>query len=280
MPTPQPFKGADMIKKSLTVFLAVATFSMFWISVSNGKGSDVSNNVALPNGKPFQTIQSSLDELQSQINELVGKTDSIEERVTALDEAVSALQAEDEILLLLIETEVARLDGVTDELRDFILDNSDDIAALEARLTTNENLIEGMLDEIDDLCDAIAQKQNIITGTCPAGSSIRVVNSDGSVACETDSLGTVGSLSRSVSSNYMVLAAGTILNDSDQGVVTATCDEGYTLAGGGFDTTTDLFYVFDSKPSTSSNSWVVSAINNNIFSGKTVFVYANCVKVQ
>ena len=75
---------------SVVLFLMLATASTVLMAGNKGYGSAVSNNEGLPNGKPFQTIQTVLDDLQDQINILVGRTDLIEERVTALEEGVES----------------------------------------------------------------------------------------------------------------------------------------------------------------------------------------------
>jgi hypothetical protein len=50
----------------------------------------------------------------------------------------------------------------------------------------NENF-SAVKDAVDDNFSRINKKQNRITGTCPSGQSIRVVNDDGTVDCEADS---------------------------------------------------------------------------------------------
>lgn len=246
------------MNKLVSLLTAVTMASVLYAGSDNNSG--VSNNTALPNGKPFQTIQASLDSLQSQIYDLVGVTESIEDRLDALEAAVLALQARDAELLVLIEN------------------NDGDIADLEAAVANNAALIAAMQTEINALTATVALKQNIIDGTCPSGEFMVAVNEDGSVVCRTDEIGTIGTISSYTAYNYMDLSMANPVGDSDYGSTYATCPSGYTLTGGGFDTDSDLVYVYSSLPS--GSSWRVTALNNTPFSGQTVEVYAKCIKLN
>ncbi|MCJ7484370.1 MAG: hypothetical protein MUO31_15580 [Thermodesulfovibrionales bacterium] len=247
------------MKKKLVLLIAAVMATSMPTSVLYAK-SGVSDNTALPNGKPFQTIQTTLDSLQSQIFVLVGATETTEARLDALEAAVLALQERDAELLILIEN------------------NDGDIADLEAEVAGNTALIVAMQIEVDDLTATVALKQNIIDGTCPSGEFLVAVNEDGSVMCRTDEIGTVGTLSSYRAFNYIDLSMANPFGDSDYGTVSATCDTGYTLTGGGFDTDSDMVYVYSSLPS--GKSWSVTAINNTPFVGTSIQVYATCIRLN
>jgi hypothetical protein len=244
-----------MFKKILLAGSALF-FSVTICSTVSAK-SGVSQGTSLPNGKPFQTIQNYLDDIQAQIDAVVGHVDSLEDRVTALETAVADLQAQDAELLLLIEQ------------------NTDDVVDLQAQFDANETLITAMQVEISNLTFLVNEKQNIVDGTCMPGSSIRVINPDGSVACEIDDASSA--VQRVRVSNSLDLAAALLTGWT--GLVTATCPSGYTLTGGGFSTSADTVYV-NSYPSGTLNQWNVYGINNTPFLGQSIFAYANCIKFE
>ena len=64
-----------------------------------------------------------------------------------------------------------------------------------------------------------------VTGDCSAGSSIRVINDDGTVTCEPDNVGSAGNLNCNIRTG------------PTNKVSTATCTSSYTLTGGGCQTT-------------------------------------------
>lgn len=65
--------------------------------------------------------------------------------------------------------------AVADDVDQNFSDVRDEVNDNDTRISTNATAIQG--------------KQNRVTGTCPAGQSIRVVNADGTVSCEIDSIG-------------------------------------------------------------------------------------------
>ena len=59
----------------------------------------------------------------------------------------------------------------------------------DSRITTNAGNISSNSTNISSNSTAISSKQDRVTGTCASGSSIRVINTNGTVTCETDDTG-------------------------------------------------------------------------------------------
>jgi hypothetical protein len=82
--------------------------------------------------------------------------------------------------------------------------------AVAGEVNANFNAVKSAVDDNDS---RITSKQNRVTGTCPAGESIRVINEDGTVECEEDTVGS-GSGALDIIAYASISSDGTILNGS------------------------------------------------------------------
>jgi len=167
-------------------------------------------NGGTSNGLPFQNIQV---DIEAELQALQDQIDLLTVDVDANTDEIEDLQ--DQIDLLTVD-----VDANTDEIEDL----QDQIDLLTVDVDANADAIAALETEL-------ANKQSLINGTCPPGSSIRVVNPNGSVVCEFDNVSAgVGSLqSVTVVGPTLFLGAGT----ASQNV---QCPASYTVTGGGFQT--------------------------------------------
>lgn len=102
----------------------------------------------LPNGKPFQYLNSRIDALQSQINTLIGRVDSLE---TWQMKAQAAL------------------------------------AKLEQSATDNAAAIALLQSEIDNINQILQTKQDILKESCPANQSVyQILSAPAGLVCRPD----------------------------------------------------------------------------------------------
>jgi peptidoglycan hydrolase CwlO-like protein len=220
------------------------------------------------------------DAFQDQlIQALDDRLTALEARVTANEGDIAALILADQTmqaLIAAIQTQIGTLDAR-------ITANDGDIAALQADIMTLNNALSLVQSQL-------ALKQDRVNGVCAPGSSIRVINADGSVVCEFDNVGAgTGTLQGlTVTAAQEIpgagLAAGVL-------ILSATCPSTYVATGGGYRfsirsllITADprLIQVDVTRPN--GNAWEARAINDNVIvfgcCRVDLVVYARCAKVQ
>lgn len=212
--------------------------------------------------------------------------------IQALDNRLTAL----EIRVANNENDIAAIILADQTMQQLITAIQGQIATLDARIAANDGDIATLQSQIlilqnslNSMQSQLAQKQNRVTGICAAGSSIRVINSNGTVVCEPDTVSAgVGSLQQmTVNSSLEIPGAGILVGTQS---VTATCLSTYVVTGGGYALEAissggnpRLVQVVYNRPS-SSTSWNVYVWNDNVIilgaNRMRLRTYATCARVQ
>ena len=114
------------------------------------------------NGKPFQAVQTQIDNLGSQIG-------AINTQIVALDTRITSVQGELAALKSGLQIEV---DGLADRIAT--------LSGQLASLTTQQIVLSSQVTQLTNF------KNGIVGSSCAPGSSIRRINSDGTTVCEID----------------------------------------------------------------------------------------------
>jgi predicted nucleic acid-binding Zn-ribbon protein len=181
------------------------------------------------------------------VAELMARLEQIDARLATDANDIQLLFDRDQAkqtLIVVLQEQAVFLSARISALEEASTENATEIALLQNQLNTVNADLRAQLD----------QKQGSITDICPAGSAIRQVNADGTVACEHDdaSLG-LGQLQYVTFSSVFPVAPNTA------GGGTKSCPTGYVMTGGGFSGLLPNVPVVRSEPV--NNSWQVTVAN-------------------
>lgn len=209
--------------------------------------------------------------LQAQLIEALDvRVTDLEARVAANEDDIAALVLVDQALQELIDTIQDQIDTIDAR----ITENDGDIAVLQGQVIQLQS-------DLDDVQDDLAEKQNRVNGICSAGSSIRQINSNGTVVCEPDTVSAgVGTLTtyRSLDSVTVPSSIWTVKYVTNNRYCTGT---NYRAVGGGFNLNGSMGpfgHVYRNYP-TSNTNWRAT-VRSDSTGERTLTTYVVCARVQ
>ena len=252
----------NMTKTISIILFAILSIGLVLGNAYAGNGNAPKGTPFIAINDQIIAVQGEVSDLQDQIESIVAQVDTIEDRVGANQAAIADLVAVNAHLSTLVNANSTDIDQITaeittlqQEVENLYLasgDNSDAIAENEAlianlqaavlavenglvaldtdlqgQIDNNLQLITVLQNQIATIQDQLTFQQNLANGSCPGGTAVVNVRSDGSYVCDSVGSGSGGLSTQSVYNTFWVDPGGSV-------GAYASCPSNTLAIGGGW----------------------------------------------